>query len=71
MFKLQQIALLLFVYTTVFPVNFFSGSSIDIQHDVLYKTKFITAVRLWRKQDEEKRVCLDFYSSTCLILDVN
>ncbi|XP_056914437.1 kinesin-like protein KIF15-A [Takifugu flavidus] len=34
------------------------GSSIEIQHDVLYKTKFITAVRLWRKQDEEKRMLL-------------
>lgn len=31
----------------------------------------MAAVRLWRKRDEEKRVCLGFfYSSPCIILDV-
>lgn len=35
---------------------FFSGTSTEIQHDVSYKAKFMAAVRLWRKRDEEKRV---------------
>ncbi|CAN9502128.1 unnamed protein product [Ophioblennius macclurei] len=30
----------------------------DVQHDALYRTKFMAAVRLWRKQDEEKRTLL-------------
>lgn len=30
----------------------------DNRHDVLYKSKFMDAVRLFRKRDEEKRVCL-------------
>lgn len=34
----------------------FSGTSTEIQHDVSYKAKFMAAVRLWRKRDEEKRV---------------
>ncbi|XP_054653545.1 kinesin-like protein KIF15-B isoform X2 [Dunckerocampus dactyliophorus] len=35
-----------------------SKPSIDIEHGVLYKAKFIAAVRLWRKREEEKRVLL-------------
>ncbi|XP_047466800.1 kinesin-like protein KIF15-A isoform X2 [Mugil cephalus] len=30
----------------------------ESHHDVSYKAKFMTAVRLWKKQDEEKRVLL-------------
>uniref|UniRef100_A0A8C9ZCZ3 Kinesin family member 15 n=1 Tax=Sander lucioperca TaxID=283035 RepID=A0A8C9ZCZ3_SANLU len=32
--------------------------SIEIQHDVSYKAKFMAAIRLWRKREEEKRVLL-------------
>ncbi|XP_037603237.1 kinesin-like protein KIF15-A [Sebastes umbrosus] len=28
----------------------------DIQHDVSYKAKFMAAVRLWRKREDEKRI---------------
>nr|XP_057945952.1 kinesin-like protein KIF15-B isoform X2 [Doryrhamphus excisus] len=35
-----------------------SKPSIDMERDVLYKAKFIAAVRLWRKREEEKRVLL-------------
>uniref|UniRef100_A0A8C9ZB98 Kinesin family member 15 n=1 Tax=Sander lucioperca TaxID=283035 RepID=A0A8C9ZB98_SANLU len=31
---------------------------IEIQHDVSYKAKFMAAIRLWRKREEEKRVLL-------------
>ncbi|CAK6956990.1 kinesin-like protein KIF15-B [Scomber scombrus] len=34
------------------------GSSIESQHDVLYKAKFMAAVRLWRSREEEKRALL-------------
>ncbi|XP_069571062.1 kinesin-like protein KIF15 [Brachyistius frenatus] len=34
------------------------GPSAEIQHDVSYKAKFMAAVRLWRKQDEEKTMLL-------------
>lgn len=30
------------------------------RHDVSYKSKFMDAVRLFRKRDEEKRVCFCF-----------
>ncbi|XP_032356315.1 kinesin-like protein KIF15 isoform X2 [Etheostoma spectabile] len=32
---------------------------IEIQHDVSYKAKFMAAIRLWRKREEEKRVLLE------------
>ncbi|XP_068195591.1 kinesin-like protein KIF15 [Antennarius striatus] len=32
--------------------------SIEIQHDV-YKPKFMAAIRLWRKRDEEKKILLE------------
>ncbi|XP_022606678.1 kinesin-like protein KIF15 [Seriola dumerili] len=35
------------------------GPSIEIQHDVSYKSKFMAAVRLWRKREEEKRTLLE------------
>uniref|UniRef100_A0A3B4XAL5 Kinesin family member 15 n=1 Tax=Seriola lalandi dorsalis TaxID=1841481 RepID=A0A3B4XAL5_SERLL len=35
------------------------GLSIEIQHDVSYKSKFMAAVRLWRKREEEKRTLLE------------
>ncbi|XP_038584818.1 kinesin-like protein KIF15-A [Micropterus salmoides] len=35
------------------------GPPIEIQHDVSYKAKFMAAVRLWRKREEEKRVLLE------------
>lgn len=44
-------------FSFCFPF-FQTGSSIDIQHDVLYKTKFMSAIRLFKKRDEEKKVCL-------------
>lgn len=28
----------------------------DVHHDDFYKAKFMAAVRLWRKQDEDKKV---------------
>ncbi|XP_044023703.1 kinesin-like protein KIF15-A isoform X2 [Siniperca chuatsi] len=31
----------------------------EIQHDVSYKAKFMAAVRLWRKREEEKRMLLE------------
>ncbi|XP_067470314.1 kinesin-like protein KIF15 [Thunnus thynnus] len=34
------------------------GPSIESQHDVSYKAKFMAAVRLWRNREEEKRVLL-------------
>uniref|UniRef100_A0A3Q4GV28 Kinesin family member 15 n=1 Tax=Neolamprologus brichardi TaxID=32507 RepID=A0A3Q4GV28_NEOBR len=34
------------------------GSSIETHHDVSYKAKFMSAVRLWKKQDEEKKALL-------------
>ncbi|KAM7403058.1 hypothetical protein PAMA_003808 [Pampus argenteus] len=34
------------------------GPSTESQHNVLYKAKFMAAVRLWRNQEEEKRVLL-------------
>ncbi|XP_062253695.1 kinesin-like protein KIF15 [Platichthys flesus] len=34
------------------------GSSLDIQHDFSFKTKFMAAVRLWTKREEEKRTLL-------------
>uniref|UniRef100_A0A8C2ZEN0 Kinesin family member 15 n=1 Tax=Cyclopterus lumpus TaxID=8103 RepID=A0A8C2ZEN0_CYCLU len=40
-------------------VLFSSGPSIEIQHDVSYKAKFMASVRLWRKREEEKRVLLE------------
>ncbi|XP_026165853.1 kinesin-like protein KIF15 isoform X2 [Mastacembelus armatus] len=35
------------------------GPSTEIQHDVTYKTKFLAAVGLWKKREEEKRVLLE------------
>ncbi|XP_039992248.1 kinesin-like protein KIF15-A [Xiphias gladius] len=35
------------------------GSSIEIQHDESYKAKFMAAVRLWRRREEEKRMLLE------------
>uniref|UniRef100_A0A8D2ZK34 Kinesin motor domain-containing protein n=1 Tax=Scophthalmus maximus TaxID=52904 RepID=A0A8D2ZK34_SCOMX len=35
------------------------GPSAEIQHDFFYKAKFMAAVRLWRKRDEEKRMLLE------------
>ncbi|XP_071353641.1 kinesin-like protein KIF15 [Trachinotus anak] len=35
------------------------GPSSEIQHDVSYKAKFMAAVRLWRKREEEKRMLLE------------
>lgn len=35
---------------------FSSVPSIESQHDVSYKAKFIAALRLWRKREEEKGV---------------
>ncbi|XP_078133812.1 kinesin-like protein KIF15 isoform X2 [Sander vitreus] len=32
---------------------------IEIQHDVSYKAKFMAAIHLWRKREEEKRVLLE------------
>lgn len=40
---------------------FSSGPFIEIQHDVSYKAKFMAAVRLWRKREEEKRVWEMFF----------
>lgn len=34
------------------------GSSIETHADVSYKAKFMSAVRLWKKQDEEKKALL-------------
>ncbi|XP_053191642.1 kinesin-like protein KIF15-B [Scomber japonicus] len=34
------------------------GPSIGSQHDVLYKAKFMAAVRMWRNREEEKRALL-------------
>ncbi|XP_070776383.1 kinesin-like protein KIF15 [Enoplosus armatus] len=35
------------------------GPSIEIQRDISYKAKFMAAVRLWRKREEEKRMLLE------------
>ena len=46
-----------------------SGPSMEIQHDVSYKSNFMAAVRLWRKQDEEKKVCYHFiFTLPCINL---
>uniref|UniRef100_A0A8C4GT72 Kinesin motor domain-containing protein n=1 Tax=Dicentrarchus labrax TaxID=13489 RepID=A0A8C4GT72_DICLA len=37
---------------------FSSGPSNEIQHNVSYKAKFMAAVRLWKKREEEKRMLL-------------
>lgn len=37
-------------------IFFLIGLPNEFQHDDFYKGKFMAAVRLWRKQDEEKRV---------------
>ncbi|KAG7510287.1 kinesin KIF15 [Solea senegalensis] len=34
------------------------GQSMNIQHDMSYKPKFMAAVRLWKKREEEKRILL-------------
>lgn len=34
------------------------GSSVENQHDVSYKVKFMSAVRLWKKLDDEKKILL-------------
>uniref|UniRef100_A0A3P9BKP8 Kinesin family member 15 n=1 Tax=Maylandia zebra TaxID=106582 RepID=A0A3P9BKP8_9CICH len=34
------------------------GSSIETHHDVSYKAKFMSAIHLWKKQDEEKKALL-------------
>ncbi|XP_040915830.1 kinesin-like protein KIF15-A isoform X2 [Toxotes jaculatrix] len=34
------------------------GPCIEIQHDITYKAKFMAAVRLWRRREEEKRMLL-------------
>uniref|UniRef100_A0A665WIJ7 Kinesin family member 15 n=1 Tax=Echeneis naucrates TaxID=173247 RepID=A0A665WIJ7_ECHNA len=39
--------------------QFCMGPSNEIQHDVSYKAKFMSAVRLWRKREEEKKVLLE------------
>lgn len=31
----------------------------EVHHDDFYKTKFMAAVRLWRKQDEDKKVMFE------------
>ncbi|KAM3595120.1 uncharacterized protein V6R79_018353 [Siganus canaliculatus] len=36
-----------------------TGQAIDVHHGDAYKSKFISAVRLWRKREEEKRMLLD------------
>lgn len=36
-----------------------NGPSTEIQHNVSYKAKFIAAVRLWKKREEEKRMLLE------------
>ncbi|XP_018545534.1 kinesin-like protein KIF15-A isoform X1 [Lates calcarifer] len=36
-----------------------NSPSTGIQHDVKYKTKFMAAVRLWKRQEEEKRMLLE------------
>lgn len=33
-----------------------TGLPMEVHHDDFYKTKFMAAVRLWRKQDEDKKV---------------
>nr|XP_020446818.1 kinesin-like protein KIF15 isoform X1 [Monopterus albus] len=35
------------------------GPSLEVQHDVSYKGKFMAAVCLWRKREEEKRMLLE------------
>lgn len=37
------------------------GSSIETHHDISYKAKFMSAIRLWKKQDEEKKARWSFY----------
>uniref|UniRef100_A0A1A8MXY7 Kinesin family member 15 n=1 Tax=Nothobranchius pienaari TaxID=704102 RepID=A0A1A8MXY7_9TELE len=34
------------------------GPSAELQHDVSYKAKLMSAVRLWRKQEDEKKILL-------------
>lgn len=48
-------------YTSINQL-FSSGPSAEIQDNVSYRGKFMSAVRLWRKRDEEKRVW-DFFDS--------
>ncbi|XP_032403994.1 LOW QUALITY PROTEIN: kinesin-like protein KIF15 [Xiphophorus hellerii] len=36
----------------------FMGPSVENQQDVLYKGKYMAAVRLWKKQNEEKKILL-------------
>lgn len=43
------------LYTSINQLSS-SGPSAEIQDNVSYRGKFMSAVRLWRKRDEEKRV---------------
>lgn len=51
---------------------FLIGLPNEFQHDDFYKGKFMAAVRLWRKQDEEKRVwmCFSLLPSSILFLEM-
>ncbi|XP_053701254.1 kinesin-like protein KIF15-A isoform X1 [Synchiropus splendidus] len=35
-----------------------TDTSVEVQHDVSYRAKFMAAVQLWRKREEEKKVLL-------------
>lgn len=43
--------------------NIFSPGPMQIQHVDSYKAKFMAAIRLWKKREEEKRVweCFDLF----------
>lgn len=40
----------------VLVLKLLPGPSVENQQDVLYKGKYMAAVRLWKKQNEEKKV---------------
>uniref|UniRef100_A0A3Q1C3K9 Kinesin motor domain-containing protein n=1 Tax=Amphiprion ocellaris TaxID=80972 RepID=A0A3Q1C3K9_AMPOC len=50
----------LFIYFFLTNIKwlFLPGPTTEMQHIISYKSKFMSAVRLWRKQDEEKKMLL-------------
>uniref|UniRef100_A0A4W6FKR3 Kinesin family member 15 n=1 Tax=Lates calcarifer TaxID=8187 RepID=A0A4W6FKR3_LATCA len=55
----EQLALALVSQAGDYGRDVAPGPSTGIQHDVKYKTKFMAAVRLWKRQEEEKRMLLE------------
>lgn len=52
------------VYVDSKELFLLTGRPMEVHHNDFYKAKFMAAVRLWRKQDEDKKVLGNVWTTT-------